>query len=72
MDVVRKLNQVLPAAANAANFPYGKMVIREFKTRSLRTTDYGNTRRGPVSRFTTHARLHVGFVVGRVVARYGE
>ena len=28
---------------------------REFKS-SLRTTDYGNTRRGPGSRFTAHAR----------------
>ena len=32
------------------------LVIREFKIRSLRTTDYGNTRRGPGSRFTAHAR----------------
>ena len=30
--------------------------IREFKIRSLRTTDYGNTQRGPGSRFTAHAR----------------
>ena len=29
---------------------------REFKIRSLPTTDYGNTWRGPGSRFTAHAR----------------
>ena len=33
-----------------------QVVNREFKIRSLRTTDYGNTRRGPGSRFTAHAR----------------
>ena len=29
-------------------------------------------RRAPGSRFTAHARLHMGFVVRRVVAGYGE
>ena len=31
-------------------------VIRKFKIRSLRTTNYGNTWRGPGSRLTAHAR----------------
>ena len=29
---------------------------KDFKIGSLRTTDYGSTRRGPGSRFTAHAR----------------
>ena len=61
ISTVRLGKQSLLAEGTIADLT-GKITIslsednREFKIRSLRTTDYGNTRRGPGSRFTAHAR----------------
>ena len=59
-DVCRTL-QVIPLCLSIVKFSYTVRVVeapanREFKIRSPRTTDYGNTRRGPGLRFTAHAR----------------
>ena len=60
------------AMASLQRVSHPQRLNKDFKIRSLRTTDYSNTRRGPGSRFSAHAHWQVAFVVHRLLARYGE